>query len=162
MIENAIGIEVRSETESESDHANPLGIITPNLPAIHLRGATKKLEKLQRRPSDEGPTKYGIRGECTRHPNIRWNMLELLRGNKKLTLLLRLLGGRARPPIRLQTLTRMEFRPSFLSFLPRSPPLLTRIQFTQGRVNHRRLHLHQCRFHNSIQISQLLPPPALR
>jgi len=51
--------------------ANHLGIITHNPPATRLRGATRKLEELPRRPSGDGQIRYAIRGEGTlRHPNI--------------------------------------------------------------------------------------------
>jgi hypothetical protein len=88
-------IEIETEIENGSDRVNPPGITTPSLSAILLRGLLKRLEELQRRPSGDGPIKCGIRGECTRHPNIRWNMPGLLRGNKKQRLLPRSLGGRS-------------------------------------------------------------------
>jgi hypothetical protein len=113
--ENAIRTEIETETETgieigtgnENNHANPLEITTPSPPAIRLRGAMKKLEELPRRPSGDGLTGYRIRGERTpRHlNNIPRNMSESLRGNKKLRLLPRLLGGRSQPLIRLQTPT---------------------------------------------------------
>lgn len=144
MTENAIETEI----ESENDHATPLGITTLSPPAIHLQGATKKPEELQRRPSGAAPIRFGIRGGCTRHPSIRWNTPELLKGNKKPRLLPKPLEGRSQPLMVLRTPTRTEFRPPFLYFLPLSLPPLIRIRFTRGRVNHHRPHLLICRFRN--------------
>jgi len=95
VTENAIGTE--RGRESEIGHANLLGTTTPNPPAIRLRGVTRKLEEPPRRPSGDGPTRYGIRAECTHHrPNIPWNTQESPRGNRKPRLLPRLPGGRSR------------------------------------------------------------------
>lgn len=52
MIENAI----ETGTGNEIGRANPLEIITLNQPATHPLGATRMLEMLRRRPSDDGPT----------------------------------------------------------------------------------------------------------
>ena len=164
--EIAIGTEreIENETGTEIDHANPPGITTPSLPVTRLRGVMRRLEELPRRPSRDGLTRYGIQGEhIPRHPNIPWSRPGSHRDNRNPRLLLKLSEGRSRPLTHLQTPTRMEPRPSSLSFPPRSPLLLTRIQFThplQGRVN-RRLHLHRCKSHNRIRAPQRQVPPLL-
>ena len=158
--EIAIGTEreIENETGSERDHANPLGITTPSLPVTRLRGVMRKLEELLRRPSGDGLTRYGIQGECIPpQPNIPWSRSGSPRDNRNPRLLLKLSEGRSQPLIHLQTPMRMELRPSSLSFPPRSPLLLTRIQFShplQDRANHHRLHPHRCRFHNRIRTPQ--------
>ena len=98
--------EIENETESEIDRANTLGITTPSLLAIRLRGVTRKLEELPRRPSSDGLTRYGIQGEPTPpQSNIPWSRPESLRDNRKPRPLLKLPEGRSRPLIHLQTPT---------------------------------------------------------
>lgn len=168
VTEIAIEIEIGTGTETGigTGHKNRLGSTTHSPLAIRLRGVRRRLGELRRRPSSDGPTRYRTRGECTpHHPNILWNTPASPSGNRKPRLLPKLLGGRSRLLIPLQTPTRMESHPSCLCFLPRSP-LLLKIRFTNpiryNRVN-RRLHLpRRCRSHNRTRISQRRLRPVLR
>ena len=61
---------IENEIESEIDHENLLETTIPSPPATRLRGPTRKLGGLPRRPSGGGPIRYEIRGErIPRHPN---------------------------------------------------------------------------------------------